>query len=137
MSKTLYILRGVSGSGKTTLAETLEDSLFDCVAIAADDYHYDTEGNYNFDIANLSKAHAWCKETVILEMYGETHNIVVHNTNTSEREIKPYIDMAEQYGYEVVSLVVENRHGNDSVHNVPQSVRDNQAERLRNSIILQ
>jgi len=136
MDKTLYILRSVSGAGKTTLARTLEESLFDCVAIAADDYHYDEDGNYNFDIDNLGKAHEWCKTTVYIEMKREATNIVVHNTNTSEREIKPYIDMAKECGYKVVSLVVENRHGNRNVHNVPMEVLDKQEKRLRGSIKL-
>jgi predicted ABC-type ATPase len=134
MIKTLYILRAVSGAGKTTLAKVLEESLHDCIAFAADDYHYDTEGNYNFELANLGKAHVWCKGKVDMHMYLKVENIVVHNTNTSEREVKPYIDMAELHGYKVVSLIVENRHGNTNVHNVPDEVLKGQVDRLRNSI---
>ena len=53
------------------------------------------------------------------------------------KEIQPYIDMAEEFGYSVFSLVIENRHGNDSVHSVPQETRDAQERRLRNSLKLQ
>lgn len=136
MDKTLYILRSVSGAGKTTLARTLESCLHDCISTAADDYHYDNEGNYNFDIGNLSRAHEWCKTEVLLNMRNERANIVVHNTNTSEREIKPYMDMANTYGYKIVSLVVENRHGKSNVHNVPEDVLLKQTKRLRCSIKL-
>lgn len=138
MDKTLYILRGVSGSGKTTLAETLEKSLPKAVAIAADDYHYDKEGNYNFKIENLSKAHNWCKAKVKASMKwgNKFDNIILHNTNTTEKELKPYLDLAEKYNYKVVSLVVENRHGNIDVHNVPDGVKEGQERKLRNNLKL-
>ena len=40
-------------------------------------------------------------------------------------------------GLSVVSLIVENRHGSDSIHSVPQETRDVQERRLRNSLQLQ
>lgn len=134
--KTLYILRGVSGSGKTTLAKTLEVSLPNAIAIAADDYHYDKDGNYNFDIRNLGVAHQWCRQNVELSMQGSRDNIILHNTNTTDKEIQPYEKLANEYGYKVVSLVVENRHGNSNVHNVPNYVLQNQEKRLIDSIKL-
>jgi hypothetical protein len=85
----------------------------------------------------MYKAHQWCKGAVKESMKQLYKNIVVHNTNTTEKEIKPYIDLADKFDYKVVSLIVENLHGGDSVHNVPQEVRDNQEKRLRNSLKLQ
>ena len=135
--KTLTILRGVSGSGKTTLARVLEQSLPDCKAIAADDFWYVIgEGEYAFDINRLGEAHAWCKERVLNGMNYNTENIVLHNTNTSEKEINPYLELAKTYGYKVVSLVVENRHGNSNVHSVPDNVLCTQERKLRNAIKL-
>ena len=46
--------------------------------------------------------------------------IVVSNTFTQEWEMKPYFEMAELYGYQVFSIVVENRHGGINQHNVPE-----------------
>lgn len=136
-NKTLYILRSVSGAGKTTLAKTLEDNLPDAIAIAADDYHYDSEGNYNWKSENMHKAHKWCQSETDRYMCKYFYeNIIIHNTNTTEKEIKPYIDLADKYGYKVVSLVVENRHGNSNVHNVPDNILENQEKRLRQSIKL-
>jgi hypothetical protein len=33
--------------------------------------------------------------------------------------MKEYFDLAEKYGYTVVSLIVENRHGGKNIHGVP------------------
>lgn len=133
MDKTIYILRGVSSSGKTTLAQTL-CQLPNTKSIAADDYFYN--GNdYNFRALDLGKAHDWCREGVDSLMCQE-HDIVLHNTSTTEKEINPYLDLAAQYGYKVVSLIIEKRHGNTNDHNVPEHTLARQEKRLRNSIKL-
>ncbi|MCP3681523.1 MAG: ATP-binding protein [bacterium] len=136
MNKTLYLLRAVSGAGKTTLANTLVEHLPNTVAFAADDYHYDDKGVYNWKPENMSKAHKWCQDSVRKSMEQPCSNIVVHNTNTSEKEIAPYLSLAKEYGYKVVSLLIENRHGNKSVHGVPEKVLEAQEQRLRNSLKL-
>ncbi len=136
-TKTLYILRGVSGSGKSTLARTLENSLHHAKSVAADDFWYKLgEGSYKFDIKRLGEAHHWCRERVIGCMEAGYTNIILHNTNTSEKEITPYLTMSDRYGYKIVSLVVENRHGSNDVHNVPSEVKISQENRLRNSLKL-
>ena len=56
---------------------------------------------------------------------GKTHkNVIVSNTSTTEKELKPYLALAEEYGYAVTSIIVENRHGGQSIHNVPQETID-------------
>ena len=132
--KTLYILRGCSNSGKTTLAETL-CQLPCIVSVAADDYFYDDEGNYNWKVEDLSKAHDWCKSRVEDYMC-KGCDVVLHNTNTSEKEIEVYLEGAEHYGYKVVSLIVEKRHSNNNNHNVPEETLLRQERKLRNSIKL-
>jgi hypothetical protein len=54
--------------------------------------------------------------------------VVVSNTFTQEWEMKPYIEMAERYGYRVHTLIVENRHGGNNVHGVP----DDKLEIMKN-----
>lgn len=49
------------------------------------------------------------------------HHVIVHNTFTTEKEIKPYQELAEKYSYTLISLIVENRHGNESIHDVPET----------------
>lgn len=134
MSKTLYLIRGVSGAGKTTLAATLEQ-LIDSVSISADDYFL-VDGEYQFDVNKLYEAHNYCKQTTVIRMAQCYANVIVHNTFTTEKEMKPYLNAAQEYGYKVVSLVVENRHGNPSVHDVPEVTLKRQKQRLLGSIKL-
>ena len=56
--------------------------------------------------------------------------IVVSNTFTQEWEMKAYMDLAAKYGYQVVSLIVENRHGNSSIHNVPDETIEKMKSRF-------
>jgi hydroxymethylpyrimidine/phosphomethylpyrimidine kinase len=34
--------------------------------------------------------------------------------------MEPYFEMAKNHGHEVTVLIVENRHGNKSIHDVPE-----------------
>ena len=129
--KILIVLRGVSGSGKTSVAH-----LFNGYMVAADDYFIDDYGNYRFDASRLHEAHIYCKEKVQRWMQFDNTPIVVHNTNTLEREIKPYFDLADRYGYKVFSLIVENRHGSSDIHGVPHDTKVKQEIRLMDSIRL-
>ena len=46
--------------------------------------------------------------------------IVIANTFTQEWEMKEYFELAERYNYRVHTVIVENRHGSENVHNVPE-----------------
>ena len=98
-------------------------------------YFIDDNGNYNFDASKLKQAHDWCRFQVE-ETMKDADDIVVSNTFTTEWEMKPYLDLAEKYGYTVFTVVVENRHGNKDIHNVPEETRQKQAKRLSKSIKL-
>ena len=132
MSKTLIILRGLPGTGKSSFAEFMWSSSVVC---EADQYFYDEQGNYNFDISKLGEAHRWCQSQVEEAMKPQDYNkygseIVVSNTSTTEKELQPYLDLAEEFGYTVVSLIVENRHGSRSVHNVPDETLEKMRSRF-------
>ena len=114
--KNLFLIRGVPGCGKSTLANLLPVQL----CVAADDYHIDADGNYNWKPENSKAGHAWCQDEVRRAMESTYINsIAVHNTFTQQWEMQPYFDMAVEYGYRVTTIIVENRHGSKSVHNVP------------------
>ncbi len=131
MDGVLFLIRGLPGSGKSTFATHVWNEYAVC---EADKFFYDKEGNYNFDPSKLKDAHAWCKNEVEIRMKDHQVNnqyypeISVSNTFTQEWEMKDYYELAEKYGYKVVSLIVQNRHGGKNLHGVP----DDKLEIMRN-----
>ena len=128
----MIIVRGLPGSGKTTLGNTMAEALGGIVH-SADDYFYENgpnAGEYDFDMDSIGAAHLQCKDRVKAAMVSGISAVIVANTTTTEREITPYIEMAEKFGYEVTSIVVENRHGNSSVHGVPTEVMKKMEDRF-------
>tara|TARA_Y100000310_G_scaffold286891_1_gene311422 strand:+ start:633 stop:1025 length:393 start_codon:yes stop_codon:yes gene_type:complete len=125
--KTLFLIRGVSGSGKTTLSHHLKTE--NDKIISTDDFFVDSNGDYNFDVLKLKENHLKCQQQVGKWMV-EGYDIFVHNTFTQDWEMKPYFILGETFGYKVFTLVVENRHKSESVHNVPSETLDGQRERF-------
>jgi predicted kinase len=123
MNGVLFLVRGLPGSGKTSFASAIWNDYAVC---EADKFFYDKEGNYNFDPSKLKEAHTWCKNEVETRMIEHQNNqqyypeIAVSNTFTQEWEMEDYFKLAEKYGYKVVSLIIENRHGGQNVHGVPE-----------------
>jgi len=130
---TVTILRGVSGSGKSTIANMLTQ--LGAVVVSADKYFIQPFGGYVFDPAKLKQAHEYCYDMLRMELLSG-NDVIVDNTNTTEKEIAKYLEFAQERGYKVTCLVVENRHGSDSIHDVPEEVRKKQAMRLAQSIKL-
>jgi predicted kinase len=112
--KELFLLRGVPGAGKSTLAKSLGG-----MHIESDKYFMDGD-EYKFDPSKLKDAHAWCQNAVSVWAKNNVEKIVVSNTFTQEWEIDYYFELAKEHGYRVYSLIVENRHGNKDIHNVPE-----------------
>ena len=122
MNKVLTLVRGLPGSGKSTFANFIWNDYAIC---EADKFFYDKEGNYNFDATKLIEAHEWCRNAVETRMKDNQANpqfypeIVVSNTFTQKWEMDAYYKLAEQYGYKVFSIIVENRHDGVNQHGVP------------------
>lgn len=83
------------------------------------DMYFMNDGIYEFDASKLREAHDWCRKEVFRSMATNWKRIIVSNTFTQEWEMENYYKLAEQYGYQVYSLVVENRHGGVNQHGVP------------------
>lgn len=117
--KKLILVRGLPGAGKSTVAKlfyTLDPG--NTVHFEADMF-FVKDGKYCFDASKIKDAHAWCQNVVGEYMKMSMPTIVVSNTFTQEWEMQPYINMAKRHGYQVTTLIVENRHGSESVHDVP------------------
>jgi predicted kinase len=133
--KNLYLLRGLPGSGKSTLAKQLGGSHFE-----TDKYFVGENGEYNFDGSKLKEAHQWCQDSVSNAMVlnhttGEHETIVISNTFTQEWEMKPYMDMAKNWGYRVFTIIVENRHGGVNQHGVPDEKLQQMKDRFEIKLI--
>lgn len=113
--KNIYLVRGIPGSGKTTFGKTLEG-----LHVEADMYFTDDNGVYNYEPSKIKDAHKWCNDLVEEWMKEEQDKIVVSNTFTQEWEMENYYKLAEQYGYRVTSVIVENRHNGVNEHGVPE-----------------
>lgn len=129
----LILLRGLPGSGKSTLGQIILHNLAidDSHVLSADDFFIDENGNYNFDASKIKLAHNSCQEKCAERMRYEISKIVVANTFTQEWEMEKYYEMAERYNYRVHSVIVENRHGNENIHGVPQDKLQQMKDRFQ------
>ena len=137
--KNLILVRGIPGSGKSTLARnlcdlvdndwgTVENMISNNVLsrhYEADMYFEDAQGNYNFDATKLHQAHTWCHNKT-REALEQNRTVIVSNTFTTKKELKPYFDMAKEF--DIVPIVYLAQNQFNSVHGVPadklQAMRD-------------
>ena len=122
--KQLMLIRGLPGSGKSTAAKLFDKALH----FEADMYFLDSDGNYQFDASKIKNAHNWCRDSVMDAMKEGHPIVVVSNTFTQEWEMEVYYLLAEELGYRVISMIVENRHDGKNIHGCP----DDKIEQMRN-----
>jgi hypothetical protein len=133
--KSVYILTGVSGAGKSTVAEDLVSQ--GGVICCADDYFTDADGVYTFVPERIWAAHKQCQEKFKLALTKpDVTRIVVANTNTTPKDYKFYEEWAEKGGAKVFHLVVQNRHGGQNKHNVPEETLQKQERNIRDNLKL-
>jgi predicted kinase len=128
---TLYLIRGLPGAGKSTLAESLtsaSEDTYGTIHIEADMWFEDFNEGV-FDASKLKQAHEHC-QNVCRGALAIGLDCIVSNTSTTEAEVKTYQDIAERCGAEFISMIVENRHGNKSIHDVPESTMQKMRQRF-------
>ena len=121
-NKILIIVRGIPGCGKSTFAKFLGRAI-----CTADDYLM-RNGKYEWSRENAGRAHTWCQRKCERFMKAGITPVIVANTSTTEKELRPYYNLANKYGFEVFSIIVENRHNGIDEHNVPEET----LEKMRN-----
>ena len=110
----LIAIRGLPGSGKSEFAKYLDLNFFEA------DQYFDNFNDGIFDFKLIKKAHEFCYKNVEKELK-LGNSVVVSNTMTTEHEVKEYQDLAIKYKARFVSLILENRHKGQSIHDVPKS----------------
>jgi predicted kinase len=125
--KDLMLIRGLPGSGKSTLAECIRMAWGGTDHWEADMFFIDSASTeYTFDRAKLGEAHDWCQKMAKGSLQLQ-RNVVVSNTFTTQKEMRPYLELAQQFKATV--FIVECRGKFKSVHNVPQDAIDRMATR--------
>jgi NEDD4-binding protein 2 len=95
--KELILMRGISGSGKSTIAKSL---VGDGKIFSTDDFFM--QGNrYVFEPKNIGANHKLNQSRTEEAMKQGTSPIIIDNTNTESWEMKPYVLLADKYGYSV------------------------------------
>lgn len=106
----LVLMRGLPGSGKSTLARDIAlDHLHyggSSVSICStDDYHM-VDGEYVFQPDKLGHFHKMNQEKVRNQIRAGVELVIVDNTNIKRKDMKPYIDAAEEFKYSIEEVVV-------------------------------
>lgn len=129
----LTVIRGLPGSGKTYFAN-LCVGMGMGVNIATDDY-FMVDGQYCFDGDKLHQAHQWniwrCEQ---LMKAGK--DVIVSNTCTVWKEVKPYFELAQKYQYKIDVMEPGTQWQHDlntcfekNTHNVPFDVIQKMSDR--------
>ncbi len=115
-------MTGHHGCGKSTLSSALCN-----VTFSADDFFMEPSAagwQYRFNPANIKQAHRQCLTNTEAAIRLGIPLIGIANTFTKKWEITPYYALANRYVIRVYSLIVENRHGGQNQHGVPDEVMD-------------
>jgi predicted kinase len=130
----LTLIRGIPGSGKSTFAKMISQSWilqgFQSKHFEADQY-FMVDGVYKFDRQLLRQAHAWCQQSTA-DALARGEHVIVSNTFTTLKEMKPYFDMIQSYQLQPTVLTCQSNWGN--VHGVPDDVLMAMKERFQYDI---
>ena len=133
----LIIIRGIVGGGKSTFAGKLLEEIGQNKAshYEADNYFMEN-GVYKFDQSKLGAAHKRCFDlTESALKSGKT--AIVSNTFTTQKELNPYLKLAEELSIPVRVYVVGKELTLEElqkrcVHNVPKKTIENMIARWYN-----
>lgn len=135
--KICYIMRGISGSGKSSLANELGTG---GVILATDDFFMES-GKYEFDMSAIGYAHDWNIDRAAQAMKKGISPVVIDNTNVEAWQAKPYVLLAQKYGYKI-EIVEPNTPwkfnaeelAKRNTHNVPRAAIDKMLEKWQPNI---
>ena len=114
----LTLIRGIPGSGKSTLAKLIAQSSLNAVHLEADMY-FSQDGEYKFDASKLHQAHSWCM-TETIQALNRGRDVIVSNTFTTIKELRPYFEFAKTFAAGTVPRVILAQNQFTNVHGVPE-----------------
>lgn len=115
----LILLRGLPGAGKSTLARVLAEDKWPILAI--DDFFTDPVTSvYKFHYEQNHLAYRKCERDTDEQMAAGTLKVFVDNTFTMGWEMEPYFKLAKKYKYQIFVVTVENYHGSNNIHDIPE-----------------
>lgn len=113
----VVIMQGPPGSGKSTLGAKIAVGLT-CQICSTDDLHLEYPGaRYVFKPERAGELHR-SNQMRVLGFLKRGISVVVDNTNIRAWEARPYVEMARNFGAEVVFVRCNGRFAN--VHGVPE-----------------
>ena len=127
----LIIIRGLPGSGKSTLARVEQKSnkyILQPASFEADDYFIRPDEVYDFNPKLLKNAHDWCFNNVVNRFVYGSAAVIVSNTFTTYKEMKPYVDYAKENGHELEIITCTGEYQN--IHNVPEETLKRMKDRF-------
>lgn len=133
----LILLRGPSGTGKSTIARHIADQYnerfdvlyhIEAAHFEADQFFvgYNKGSKYRFDATKLAAAHTWCQSLTERSMLHEVPIVIVSNTFIKQWEMKRYLELANEYHYEIELIRTPGPWDADTLfkrnkHNVPMA----------------
>ena len=97
----LILMRGVSGSGKSTLAKQIAHEVYPDVVVLSTDDHFYVNNKYLYKPECLAEYHGRTQLEAAQAMAAGVGHVIIDNTNTQSWEMKPYVELAIQHGYNV------------------------------------
>ena len=128
----LILIRGLPGSGKSTLAKMLLEDKHGAHYEA--DQYFMEDGEYNFNVDHLRHAHRWCQDQTRLRLAGGCENevVIVSNTFTTLKELRPYFDIASEFDITPQVITCHGCWVNE--HDVPEETLNRMKQRFVSDI---
>ena len=121
----IYLIRGVPGSGKSSLAQTIcgpNGRIFEA------DQFFVEDGEYQFDIDELFRAHLWCFSSFREAIISDLDTVIVSGTFLTIKKLRPYVKECANIGIMPQIITCEANFGD--VHNVPDYVKERHKQRF-------